>query len=331
MSRVRKVLLVVLCIVVTLPLMGLVYEGLAEARDRERFPMPGRMFDVGGYGLHIQCVGDGWPTVVFEAGSGAISADWGTVLELVGRETRACAYDRAGFGWSERSPRPRDPHTMLDELNRLLTAAGETQPIVYAGHSFGGWMARLYASDYPGRVAGIVLVDSAHEDQWERLPEAYGLLESALGAIKVAGFMSRLGLLRVMNGPPGNASAAAQLRPEFFSEFRREMDETDQFVASVRTAREVTDLPLAVVSAGRSFAAFPQLADHMPIEEANRRWAELQADLMTLSSNARRFVSPEATHDITRDDPNLVVDAVLHVVNNVRSNAKHSRTPGSDP
>ncbi len=319
MSRVRKVLLVVLCIVVTLPLMGLVYEGLAEARDRKRFPMPGRMFDVGGYGLHIQCVGDGWPTVVFEAGSGAISADWGTVLELVGRETRACAYDRAGFGWSERSPRPRDPHTMLDELNSLLTAAGETQPIVYAGHSFGGWMARLYASAYPGRVAGIVLVEAAHEDQWDRLPEAYELLEWALDAMKVAGFVSRLGLIRVMNGPPSDASEAAQLRPEFFSEFRREMEVMDQFIASLRTSREATDLPLAVVSAGRSFAAFPQLADNLPIEEANRRWLELQADLVTLSSNARQFVSPEATHDITRDDPSMVVEAVLHVVEYVRS------------
>lgn len=292
--------------------------------------MPGQMFDVGGYGLHIQCVGDGWPTVVFEAGSGGISADWEVIIELVGRKTRACAYDRAGFGWSESSPRPRDPHTMLNELNHLLTAAGETEPIVYAGHSFGGWMARLYASAYPGQVAGIVLVDSAHEDQWDRLPEAYELLESAVDAMTMAGVVSRLGIMRVMIGPPGNASVAAQLRPEFFREFRRELEATDQFVASLRTSRKPMDLPLAVVSAGRSFAAFPQLADKLPIAEANRRWSELQADLVTLSSNSRQFVSPEATHDITRDDPSMVVEAVLYVVEYVRSH-KSTQEHGEAP
>lgn len=147
------------------------------------------------------------------------------------------------------------------------------------------------------------------------------MLESAVDAMKVAGLVSRFGLLRVMNGSPSDASAAAQLRPGFFREFVREMEATDQFIASLRTSRKETDLPLAVVSAGRSFAAFPRLADNLPIAEANRRWSELQADLVTLSSNARHFVSPEATHDITRDDPILVVEAVLHVVEQVRSQA----------
>src|SRR5215216_1696212 len=134
-------------------------------------PQPvGRLVDVGGYRLHLACQGEGSPTVVMEAAIGETGLLWSPVQPTVAQRTRACVYDRAGYGWSDPSPRPRTAAVMVEELHRLLGAAGVPGPYVLVGHSFGGLLVRLYAARYPQEVAGLVLVDSAHEQQHRRAP-----------------------------------------------------------------------------------------------------------------------------------------------------------------
>src|SRR6478752_6962538 len=111
-----------------LALVGYIYESLAEAADARAYPPPGQMVDVGGYRLHINCTGEGSPTVVIESGWGDMSAAWGWVQPEVAKTTRVCTYDRAGMGWNEASPEPRVAREYAKELHTLLANAHETGP-----------------------------------------------------------------------------------------------------------------------------------------------------------------------------------------------------------
>ena len=134
---------------------------------RERFS--GKV-DVGGYQLKVTCVGKGTPTVVMDAGLGGDSTVWGSVLLDVRKFTRACIYDRAGLGESDPGPKPRTSQQIVTELHTLLQNAGIDGPFVLVGHSFGGMNMWLYASKYRDTVAGLLLVDAAHPDQWDQFP-----------------------------------------------------------------------------------------------------------------------------------------------------------------
>ena len=134
---------------------------------------PGRLVDVGPHRLHIHCTGRGSPAVVFESGLGGTWLDWARVQPEVSRFTRACSYDRAGYGWSERGPEPRDASRIAGELDRLLDNANVPPPYVLVGHSFGGLAVRLLAARKERHaVSGLVLVDAAHEHQFRRMESA---------------------------------------------------------------------------------------------------------------------------------------------------------------
>jgi pimeloyl-ACP methyl ester carboxylesterase len=126
--------------------------------------------------LHINCLGQGSPTVILESGLANMSADWANVQPLVAKGTRVCAYDRAGIAWSDPGPQPRDPGQIAGELHTLLGRAGIAGPYVLVGQSFGGLYVRMYAARYPDEVAGMVLVDASHPDMWQRLPAEVILL-----------------------------------------------------------------------------------------------------------------------------------------------------------
>ncbi|HZQ17172.1 MAG TPA: alpha/beta hydrolase [Terriglobales bacterium] len=127
-------------------------------------PLTGRMVDLGGYSLHIDCTGKGKPTVVLSAGGGAFSTDWALVQPKVAAYTRVCSYDRSGAAWSDLGPKPRSMDQEAFDLHRLLAAAGEHGPYVVVGQSLGGMIARIFAERYSEEVVGVVLVDAYSED-----------------------------------------------------------------------------------------------------------------------------------------------------------------------
>ena len=133
---------------------------------------PGIMVGVGSHQLHIHCTGRGSPVVVFESGLGGTSLDWSKVQPAVSAFTRACSYDRAGYGWSEPGPRPRHAVRLAAELDRLLTYADVPPPYVLVGHSFGGLAIRMFAARREHTVAGLVLVDAVHERQFQHMKAA---------------------------------------------------------------------------------------------------------------------------------------------------------------
>jgi pimeloyl-ACP methyl ester carboxylesterase len=176
-SWIRRGLLIMVAGLLTLAAMGTVYRAIATQIDRRTYPPPSNMVDVGTHRLHINCVGEGSPTVILEAASPGMSADWVRVQQQVSQTTRVCAYDRAGLGWSEAGPEPRDARQISSELHCLLNAAGTQGPYVLVGHSYGGLYARMYADRYPADVAGMVLVDSSHPEQFTRSPEGRAMYQ----------------------------------------------------------------------------------------------------------------------------------------------------------
>ena len=108
MRRIGKALLGLVVVLLALAVAGAIYQAIATELAERAYPPPGEMVDVGGYSLHINCVGQGSPTVILDAGSGDFSAQWVRVQREVSGTTRVCAYDRAGMGWSEMGPDPRD-------------------------------------------------------------------------------------------------------------------------------------------------------------------------------------------------------------------------------
>ena len=159
-----KVLLWSVAALLVLAVGGAIYQALATERAEQAYPPPGEMVDVGGHGLHINCMGRGSPTVVLDGGTGEMSADWALVQRTVSATTRVCAYDRAGMGWSEMGPEPRDARRITGELHALLEGADIEGPYVLVDHSFGGLYMQTYAARYPEQVAGMSLIESSSPD-----------------------------------------------------------------------------------------------------------------------------------------------------------------------
>jgi pimeloyl-ACP methyl ester carboxylesterase len=149
------------------------YQAAGEARDRRRYPPPGRLVEVGGHRLHIMCAGEGSPAVVIIPALGAYSAAWLKVQDALAAHAKVCVYDRPGLGWSDPVASWPSAPGMARELHALLEAAGVAPPFVLAGHSMGGLVARIFTHLYPDEVVGLVLVDSSHPEQARRLAPAW--------------------------------------------------------------------------------------------------------------------------------------------------------------
>jgi pimeloyl-ACP methyl ester carboxylesterase len=302
-------------------------------------PPIGQLVDVGGYRLHLACQGEGSPTVVMEAAIGETGLLWSLVQPAVAKLTRACSYDRAGYGWSDPSPKPRTAGVMVEELHTLLDTAQVPGPYVLVGHSLGGLLVRLYAVRYPQQVAGLVLVDSAHEEQYRRAPrelqelvpqveeEARQQLEG-LKALIVSGSLDA----SMLPVPPGLPAAAADTfralvaaSPKHVETVIAEQQAVQVIHAELAATRITTlgTIPLVVLSHGQPMA-MPGLPDE--VNQAHEQlWQQLQAELAGLSSRGRLMVAQDSGHYIQLERPQLVVDAIGQVVTAARTTQEPTR------
>ena len=316
-----KALLWLVVALVVLAVIGAIYQAIATERDERAYPPPGHLVNVGGYSLHINCVGEGSPTVILESALGAMSAHWVRVQQVVAETTRVCAYDRAGMGWSEPGPEPRDARQISSELHTLLKDADTEGPYVLVGHSYGGLYARMYAARYPNEVAGVVLVDSSHPEQFTRSPEGRAMYEQIRRLGAVIPFLTRLGVTRLFNVYPAHPDLPPQQRAQieaFNSSTRQvattaaEFRATPETTAQVRSTGTLGDKPLAVISAG----------------EQSSSWLELQDELAALSSDSIHHVVEGATHEsllYESRDAQVTGAAILEVVEVVRNDQPLTR------
>ena len=233
LPQMRRVLLTTAAVVIILILLGATYQGVATALERREFPHPGRLIDVGGRQLHINCTGDGTPVVVLEAPAAGLSAAWGWVQPAVAQTTRVCSYDRAGLGWSELGDAEFAPTEVPQHLRTLLERAGEPGPFLVVGQGLGAAFATMFAARFGGDTAALVLVDAP-----EPAPGRDG--GGRVRLVRVSPWLARAGILRVTRmlserteGLPAGSEGALETflnRPDHLSQSARELARWDETV-----------------------------------------------------------------------------------------------------
>ncbi len=296
---------------------GAIYESAAEASDLRAYPPAGQMVDVGGYRLHINCTGAGSPTVVIDAGWGDWSLGWSRVQAGVAPTTQVCTYDRAGTGYSDPGPLPRDATQFAKELHTLLKQAGSPGPYVLAGHSMGGLTVRVFAHEYPAEVAGIVLIDSmSPESAKGPAPAANQQAGPQSSTPSLPSLFARIGLTRLLSGlgpGPGLSPEAERAYAAFTSTPRAVQAWSDEgrgmpaSLAEAGAVKSFGDTPLIVLSRGL---------------DLDPDWQKWQAHLLQLSSNSKGLVADKSAHNIHFDQPEAAVAAIVRMVEQVRRSAR---------
>ncbi len=320
-SRTRRLLLYPLFAILALSSVGGGYQTVSEAADARAYPMPGRLIDVGGHGLHLNCTGSGSPTVVLEPGAGGTSSDLGWIAPALAQNTRVCVYDRAGRGWSDPADTPQDGVQVATDLHTLLQRGGVPGPYVLAGHSFGGLYALTFAAQFPDEVAGMVLLDSTAPATSTAPPPGGaasdgGVLEEAMSRVAtLVSTSARLGVTRIAgltdySSLPARSRDEARAHAATAQQFRSTIEEYVQGGASVREAaslRDFGDKPLVVVTAGTGSAP---------------DWSTKQNALAELSTNSAHHVVEGATHaSLVYDEHHAAASsrAIVEVVAAVRT------------
>ncbi|WP_027483081.1 alpha/beta fold hydrolase [Deinococcus pimensis] len=291
----------------------------------EKFPPTGQLVDVGGYRLHLDCRGSGDTTVVLEAGNGANSLYWALVQPELAKTTRVCAYDRAGYGWSDVSPKPRTTSVLVNELHTLLRAGKVPGPYVLVGHSLGGVIVRQYAYRYPRDVKALVLVDSATEGQKDRFPAEYNKIEDPK---VILGFLAQLRKTIESGEAARNpdavmpldtrlpAPAAEAFRTLLLSDSKQIVAAGQEYQATLserwKPLRRLGDLKLVVVRRDPSVnvAATPPNVSKDVATQFEQAWADLQGELAALSSHATLVMAERSGHNIQVERPDVVIKAV---------------------
>ncbi len=312
---------------------------------------PGKLVDVGGWRLHVNCAGsnkNGRPTVVLESGAGDFSFDWSLVQPGISGFTRVCSYDRAGNAWSDLGPRPRTMKQIAYELHTALMKSGNKGPYVLVGQSIGGLLMRTFANLYPKEVAGVVLVDSTHEDntlfingkiqrvrelsQGRTIPPIQTTILPADKTLpaeekqKLEDFLKQIGPPKI--NPPFDRLPLpiqgwrlwAKAQPQHYvaDDDPYWGEEFAEFYAA-RKGRPypLGYIPLIVLTRGK--AEYPDTAEGRQLDENRKR---MQLDLLELSRNSKQIIATTSGHHIQLDDPKLVIDAIRQVVEPVRRRAK---------
>jgi pimeloyl-ACP methyl ester carboxylesterase len=234
-------------------------------------PAPrGRLVDIGGgRRLHVRLAGplDASPLVVLEAGAFGFSADWETVqAQLAEAGFRSLAYDRAGLGFSDPAPAPRDAAAIAADLERLLTVLGEAGPFIYCGHSMAGLHAPLFAARHAGALAGLVLVDASRPEGTQspslaRAVGAFALLCRAAAAGAWLGLLRPLAVLGLGNAIGVEGPADLEKRWAFADPGHNHAAalEVEAWLPSAQQALGVgalrPELPVMAILAGRQGAA----------------------------------------------------------------------------
>jgi pimeloyl-ACP methyl ester carboxylesterase len=328
----------------------------SAAQETKTPPPPGKLIDVGGWRLHLNCTGKSKgkaPTVVLEAGSGDFSVDWSLVQPEVARFARVCSYDRAGAGWSELGPRPRTWRQIAYELHTALRKAGEKGPYVLVGQSLGGLLIRVHASQYAKEVAGLVLVDSTHEDtvlmmngKFQRMRElsrgrtippirtTISAAEKELSAEekqRTENFLKQIGAPKI--GAPYNRLPAdiqamrlwvlAQPRhytADSYTYFEEEFAEV--YAARQKQVYALGDIPLAILLTKPGYGNPPPGIAAEEWKRINEEKRQQKVEFTKLSRNSKLMVAENSGHHIHLDEPAVVTSAIQQVVGAVRRRTK---------
>lgn len=273
---------------------------------------PGTLLSIGTTRLHIVCseAAEQAVTVIFEAGLGGNALEWGPVVDVLTNRVRTCTYDRAGYGWSDPTAPPRHALRLAYELDLLLDAAQIDGPLILVAHSFGGFVVRLLAERRVSDIAGLVLIDTSHEQQFSRLEKPGGKPMMPRNRQFV---ISR-------NEPPPNLPLAIRRKLSAFSRMRKTYSATHGEMATFRESAAQVDaarqrrnapypFPVTVIRRGLDL-----YGDGGADASRTAVWTELQKDLATLGEPSRLVVAWRSGHHVHADQPELVANEILRLV-----------------
>lgn len=292
-------------------------------------PPPGKLLDVGSHHIHLYSLGEGTPVVVLENGAGESILSWWDVQSEIAKFTQVVSYDRSGLGWSERGGNPRTGANVVQELHTVLTTAKLPPPYILVGHSMGGVHIRMFRQAYPELVAGMIMVDSSHEQQVSRFKQYVPAVDAASDAYlekmrelltkpydEFTAIVDEMWPLTAF-APELAALMRDRRRPETLSTQLEEyamsleiLDQPDGFQS------DLGDLPLRVLT-----QTTPINEENVSAEDAAlmlKVFQELQTEIAKRSTRGTQTLVANSGHYIQRDQPQIVIDTVREMVELVR-------------
>jgi pimeloyl-ACP methyl ester carboxylesterase len=280
--------------------------------------------------MHLACLGEGSPVVVFDAGAGGTVDDWRKVHSEIARTTRACAYDRAGMGLSDQGPGPRDAAAVSRDMDAMLKAARIKGPYIVVGHSLGSFHVRQFANTHASKVAGMVLVDPSGDFQTDRFaagaPHFAKVADptAQVEALKDCAARARKGL--IPHGSTGFRACSGNA-PARFETLASEIESMTPLSSPELAAsrRSYGDMPLIVLTRGDFAKGMPPQATPEDIKDMQTVWRKMHEEMRALSSVGERREIATAGHYIQLDQPQAVIMAVNDVIAAARRRASPSR------
>ena len=304
------------------------------ANFTSKFSPPGKQITVNGHKMHIYCMGKNKShTVIMDAGVGRFSLDFVKPMIGISKFASVCAFDRAGYGWSEPSPLPRTSKNIINEMAELLKQAGKHGPYILVGHSGGGMYVRIFAHYYPEKVAGLILIDSAAVPA-DSLPELKSFQKrmtyqfQIMKIIAYVKFFNFLGLIdhhhkyipsfiKKIDPSVQQAYIATLSQPAYYKTILDELSHFDHSSKEVwqqlNHIQSLGNIPLVILSSDYPLNMKNGMT-RVSIEKINRYLKESQKKLLSLSSRSIHIAIPESTHDIHLDYPQAIVDAVQKII-----------------
>jgi len=318
---------------------GIISEHFAKKQALIDFPPTGRLIDIGKRKIHLDCRGEGSPVVIFESGfdtSGSLS--WSLVHSEIAKTTRACAYDRAGMMWSDSRSKDQNflGRAIANDLNNTLTKAGEKPPYVLVGHSFGGVYITIFTKYFASKVAGVVFVDTSHPDQVEIFREyqeplltrlSYVLMdyfEPVWSYVGLTRFFAHLNDDRLVNQSILDEQTTDAFSPLSGLTLTQESEAYKESLKEAGSFRDFGNRPLYVLGV---ISNYQQMTNDNLLEFglSRQQIPELiKKDLFTHNDQAKWSTNSEvkiiynANHYIQFEHPDIVIDAVNHVVDKIR-------------
>jgi pimeloyl-ACP methyl ester carboxylesterase len=305
---------------------GAAYNALCIRHYRHVAGIPGKLYDVGGYSMHLYCTGQGSPTIVLDSGLGDDFTGWVNVQPELSKVTRVCAYDRAGFGWSQSRSGIQDANAISSQLHALLSAAGVQKPFVLAGHSISGLYLRSYAAHYPTDLAGLVFVDGATPLQDDRVPqELVKIQDKQRREMPWQKLLMTVGWYRLQGActaiPPGFERYSAWIKAD--SCIPSQMDAVESELDAERASGEETlhagpfgTLPVLILS--RDPQSVPSNWPASVAKANSAMWNQMQEEAKGLSLQSRRIIAKGSDHYLQNDRPDLVNKEITAFVMQLR-------------
>lgn len=308
------------------------YHFLATWQENKQQKAPGQLIDLDGYKLHLYSKGQGQITIIIDHSLGGLDGYF--LIDEIAQLTRVCIYDRAGYGWSDSSPKQRCSEEIVQELNTLLTKAEIEPPYILVGNSFGSYNMRLYAHFFPEQVVGLVLTDGLHEQAMLKM----SFLLKALKLLFISGFIisavaSFLGIIRIL----GNLGIFEVIKKELkqFSQetlqlvkrsfyypkhwltMTREMWNLDKSASQVSRVKSLDNLPIVNIKANtflrRTFMNF-----YMPLKAADRLRDKMHGEFLRLSTNVTQVNTNNSSHFVWVDEPQAIVTAIQKLLQQLK-------------